>query len=79
MLGKVDVRAAWLHACWSLELVSSSRTTSGFPGLLCVAVTLVTSCAFLLGLPTCSFPSCSHASAYQAGLKHSFLPSNNYF
>lgn len=37
-----------LIACWSLEPVSSSRTTSAFPAASLVAVSLVTSCAVLL-------------------------------
>lgn len=65
--------------CWSLEHVSSSRTASAFPEELYVAVLLVTSCAFLLRWPACSFSSSSCKSAGQAASQHSYLQGNNYF
>lgn len=54
--------------CWSLERVSSSRTTSAFPAELSVAVSLVTSCAFVLRWPANSFSSSSCQSAFPAHL-----------
>lgn len=61
--------------CWSLERVSSSRTTSAFPTELSVAVLLVTSCAFVLRWPACSFSSSSCQSAFQ----HTYLQGNYWF
>lgn len=78
MFGKVDALGS-LVACWCLEPISSSRTTSAFPAVLCVAVSLVTSCASLLRWPACSFSSSSCESAGHSGFKCCFLQGNNYF
>lgn len=72
-------RCVGLIECWSLKAFSSSKTTSAFLVALCLAVSLVMSCALLLRWPAHSFSSSIYECAGQSGFKCSFLQGNNYF